>query len=137
MIRGRVQVLPRVRSLLEALNGANYPQAIASSAPQANIDAIIAELKLDSYFQAVISAEAMPSKPDPAVFLTAAKKLGVLAEKCVVIEDAIAGVKAARRGGMKCVAVTTTNRAQDLAAADLVVNRLDRLKVADLLALVG
>jgi beta-phosphoglucomutase len=85
----------------------------------------------------VISAEAMPSKPDPAVFLTAAKKLGVLAEKCVVIEDAIAGVKAARRGGMKCVAVTTTNRAQDLAAADLVVNRLDRLKVADLLALVG
>ena len=74
----------------------------------------------------------MPSKPDPTVFLKAAQLINVPPNHCVVIEDAIAGVEAAHRAGMKCVAVTTTNTAQTLHAADKIVNQLDLLTVDDL-----
>jgi beta-phosphoglucomutase-like phosphatase (HAD superfamily) len=66
----------------------------------------------------------MPGKPDPAVFLEAARQIGVSPKDCVVVEDAISGVQAARRAGMKCVAVTTTNERPALADADIVVDSL-------------
>lgn len=134
-IRGQVQLLPGVLPLLDEVNRANISQAIGSSAPRANIDVILAELKLKSYFQAIISAVRMPSKPDPTVFLTAAQNLDIPPENCIVIEDAVTGVEASRRAGMKCVAVTTTNTVADLQSADLVVDRLDTITVADLIAL--
>jgi len=134
-IRGKVALLPGVLPLLNVIKAANMPQAIASSAPQANIDVIVAELKLESYFQARVSAVGMPGKPDPAVFLAAARSLKILPINCLVIEDAIPGVEAAHRAGMKCVAVTTTNPAADLLSADLVVDNLDAIAVADLIAL--
>ena len=135
MIHGQVQLLPGVRPLLEALREANVPQAIASSAPQANIETILFEFNLESYFQALVSAVGLPSKPHPAVFLAAAQRLDLQPGNCIVLEDAIPGVEAARRAGMRCVAVTTTNKAEDLGSADLVVDRLDMIKVADLMAL--
>ena len=69
----------------------------------------------------------MPGKPDPTLFLEVARRLGILPESCVVVEDAVAGVEAAKRAGMKCIAVTTTNEAKALSAADIVVDRLDAL----------
>ena len=69
----------------------------------------------------------MPGKPDPGVFLEAAQQIEMPPEKCVVVEDAVAGVEGAKRAGMKCVAVTTTNPAKKLQAADIVVDRLDEL----------
>jgi beta-phosphoglucomutase len=134
-IRGKVKLLPGVLPLLRALKIANIPQAVGSSAPQENIDAIMRELNLGSYFQIVVSAASMPSKPDPTVFLTAARKLQAPADHCIVIEDAIAGVEAAHRGGMKCVAVTTTNTGVNLQSADRIVNRLDEISIGDLMAL--
>lgn len=134
-IRGQVKLLPGVLPLLDSIGRTNIPQAICSSAPQANIDVIVAELELGAYFQALLSAVGMPSKPDPAVFLKAAQELDAPPEGCIVIEDAISGVEAARRAGMKCVAVTTTNPASDLQGADLVVDRLDTITVADLIDL--
>lgn len=134
-IRGKVQLLPGVRPLLDAVQRAGLSQAIASSAPPENIDAIVSELGLAAFFQAQISAFAMPGKPDPAVFLTAAQALGASPAECVVIEDAIAGVQAAQRAGMKCLAVTTTNHANDLQFANRVVENLARVSVDDLRAL--
>lgn len=134
-IRGKVQLLPGVLPLLKALRSANILQAVGSSAPPKNIDAIVRELKLAPFFQTLVSAVGMPSKPDPTVFLTAAEKLKIPPGDCLVMEDAIPGVEAARRAGMVCVAVTTTNAATDLQLADLVVERLDSLKVPDLKAL--
>jgi beta-phosphoglucomutase len=131
-IRGQVQLLPGVKPLIQALNDVGIPQAIASSAPQENIGAIIAELKIKPYFKTVISAARMPGKPDPSVFLTAARELGANPKGCVVIEDAISGVEAAQRAGMKCVAVTTTNAVADLKNANLVVESLSEVSVADL-----
>ena len=126
-IRGRARPLPGVRVWLENLKAAGARQAIASSAPPANIDALVDELDLRSYFEAIVSGFDLPGKPDPAVFLQAARLIGVPPERCVVVEDAVAGVKAAQRAGMKCIAVTTTNPADALGSADVVVERLDVL----------
>ena len=131
-IRGRVQALPGVQLWLERFKAAAIPQAIASSAPQANIDAIVDELGFRSYFTALVSGGNMPGKPDPAVFLEAARLIGIPTERNVVIEDAVAGVEAARRAGMKCVAVTTTNPKDALTSAHLVVDRLDALSWEEL-----
>ncbi len=106
------------------------PQAIASSAPQANIDALRRELHLNQYFDAFISAEAMPSKPDPMVFMTAVYEIGVEPANCVVIEDAVAGVRAGIRAGCKVIAVTTTNLPEALTEAQLVVERLNKVDFA-------
>jgi beta-phosphoglucomutase family hydrolase len=134
-IHGRLNTVPGVLTLLEAIRDANIPQAIGSSAPQKNIDAVVEELGLNNYFKALISAAEMPGKPNPAVFLTAAQKIHAPAAQCVVIEDAITGVEAARQAGMKCIAVTTTNTASSLQAANMVVDQLDELSVGDLISL--
>ena len=126
-IRGQVKPLPGVLEWLKRLHSWSVRQAIASSAPPANIDALMDELGMRSYFVAVASGASLPGKPDPAVFLLAAELIGVAPERCVVVEDAVAGVEAAKRGGMRCIAVTTTNPAQELQDADIVVERLDEL----------
>ena len=125
--RGNVRPLPGVCEWLAALRAAGYRQAIASSAPQANIDTLVDALDLRPYFQALVSGFDLPGKPDPATFLKAARAISVSPECCVVVEDATAGVEGARRAGMKCIAVTTTNPARALQAADIIVERLDAL----------
>jgi beta-phosphoglucomutase family hydrolase len=127
MIRGNLQALPGVRAWLERLSQQGVPMAVASSAPVENIDITLEELGLRSYFDAIVSVAGRPGKPDPLVFLESASRLGMPPERCIVVEDAIPGVEAAKRAGMKCIAVTTTNPAEALVAADLVVERLDML----------
>ncbi len=124
---GSIQPLPGVHALLEGLRRAGLRQAVASSAPQANIDVLLESTRLRPFFDAVVSAARLPGKPDPAVFLEAASRLGVSPASCVVVEDAVAGVEGARRAGMRCIAVTTTNSAANLAAADLVVDSLEQV----------
>ena len=125
--RGQVQTLPGVREWLGRFQSWGLLQAVASSAPQANIDALIDGLQLRSYFAALVSAEGLPGKPDPAVFLAAAQKLNAASAHCLVIEDSPHGLAAAHRAGMKCLAVLTTHPAARLQAADLVVDNLARL----------
>jgi beta-phosphoglucomutase len=127
-VRDHAKPLPGVRTWLMRLQKAGFRQGIASSAPVANIDTLIDELGLRDFFDAIVSGTDLPGKPDPAVFLKAAEKIHVPPEGCVVVEDAVAGVEAARRAGMKCIAVTTTNRAEALSAADVVVDQLDALE---------
>ena len=110
---------------------------MASSAPAANIDVLVDELGLWPYFQAIVSGALLPSKPDPSVFLQAAAAIEIAPSQCLVFEDAVAGVGAARRAGMRCIAVTTTNPAAALADADLVVERLDGLTEAAFWSLLG
>jgi beta-phosphoglucomutase family hydrolase len=125
--QGRAQPLPGVLAWLERLKAAGMRQAIASSAPPANIDALVDELGLRDYFDAIASGFDLPGKPDPTLFLKVARLIGVPPERCVVVEDAVAGVEAARRAGMKCIAVTTTSPAHALNEADVIVERLDAL----------
>jgi beta-phosphoglucomutase family hydrolase len=136
-VRGRAQPLPGVLAWLERLKAAGLRQAIASSAPPANIDALVDELGLRAYFEAIVSGFDLPGKPDPALFLKVARLINVPPERCIVVEDAVAGVEAARRAGMKCIAVTTTNPAHALKTADVVVKRLDALPTDTFQRLVG
>jgi HAD superfamily hydrolase (TIGR01509 family) len=126
-VRGHAQPLPGVLRWLRRLQDGGARQGIASSAPMANVDTLIDELGLRSYFDAIVSGVDMAGKPEPGLFLKVARLLDVPPEDCIVVEDAVAGVEAAKRAGMKCIAVTTTNQAEALSAADIIVDRLDDL----------
>ena len=131
LIHGRVQPMSGVRIWLDHFAGESFHQAIGSSAPQANIDALVDEMGIRNFFKAIVSGANMPGKPDPAVFLEAAHLMEIPAEKNLVIEDSVAGVAAARRAGMKCVAVLTSHSREALKDAHLVVERLDELSWDD------
>jgi beta-phosphoglucomutase len=127
-VQVHVSLLPGVKTWLERLRQQGYRQAIASSAPRANIEVLLHVLNIEPHFQATVSADDVTKgKPDPAIFLKAAAALGVSPARCVVVEDAVAGVQAASRAGMVCLAVTTTQPAERLSDADLVVKRLTEL----------
>jgi len=137
LLLGNVQALPGVQDWLARLHGWGARQAVASSAPPANIDIMLGELGIAGYFDAIVSGYELPSKPDPAVFLHAADQVGVAPPACIVMEDATAGVAAARRAGMRCIAVASTNPAEALHEADLVVERWDQLDEADFVRLLS
>jgi HAD superfamily hydrolase (TIGR01509 family) len=117
-----IEPLPGARRWLEKLKAEGWRQALASSAPRLNLVAILKALGLENFFDAVASAEDVSrGKPDPQIFLAAAAKVQVPAERCVVVEDAPAGVEAARRAGMRRVGVLSSHGALD---ADVVVGSL-------------
>jgi beta-phosphoglucomutase family hydrolase len=136
-IHGQIELYPGVRKLLQDLQRAGVRQAVASSAPQENIDALVNEFNMASFFQAIVSGHKLDSKPDPVTFLLAAERLGMKPECCVVIEDALHGIEAARRAGMKCIAVATTNPFDLLSPADLVVKCINELSAARILDLIN
>jgi beta-phosphoglucomutase len=126
LVRERgIELLPGVRLWLDKLKDEGWLQAVASSAPRENLDAIIAALGLEDYFAAIAAAEDVTEgKPDPQVFLAAAAKLGVGPSACVVVEDAPAGTEAARRAGMRCVGVLSSHKEL---TADIVVRTMEEL----------
>jgi beta-phosphoglucomutase len=125
LIRGNVRAFPGVLGLLGALDTAGISQALVSSTPRENIDLITDSLNIKKYFDVVLSGDDVTEgKPSPQGYLLAAQRLAVSPADCVVIEDAVAGVQAARNGGMKCIAVTNTHPAASLREADLVVSSL-------------
>lgn len=134
-IKGKAKLLHGVKGALKSFSEWNLKQAIASSAPPENIQVLVNELKIGKYFDATVSGYDIPGKPDPMVFLKAARQLNVLPENCVVIEDAVAGVEGAKNAGMKCIAVTTTNTTEALSKADLIFDTLEGLKPSILIAL--
>jgi beta-phosphoglucomutase family hydrolase len=128
--------LPGVKTFLSQLLASNTPCALGSSTPRLNIATALKLIGLGEFFRAIVGAEDVTrGKPDPQVFLSAAQKLAVPPERCVVFEDAVVGVEAALAGGMKVIAVTTTSPASALRKANRVVNRLDELTLKDLEAL--
>jgi beta-phosphoglucomutase len=114
--------LPGARYWTERLAADGWLQAIASSAPRENVEVVLAVIGLVSCFQAIVSAEDVTlGKPDPQVFLTAAERLGSARAQSIVVEDAAAGVEAARRAGMRCIGV---RRQGPPLAADLAISSL-------------
>jgi len=116
--------LPGAADWVRRLNDDGWRQAIASSAPKLNVELMARVLGLADYMAALVSAEDVRAgKPDPEVFLTAAAALGVPPAHCVVVEDAAAGIEAARRAGMPSIGVGTSGTA----AATIRVASLDQL----------
>ena len=114
--------LPGAAEWVERLHDQGWRQAIASSAPRLNVDAVLEALRLGGWFQASVSAEDVQAgKPDPQVFLVAASRLRTEPQACIVVEDARAGVEAARRAGMQSIGVgrNAQSLGADFAAAKL------------------
>jgi HAD superfamily hydrolase (TIGR01509 family) len=119
---GTLLPLPGAIEWIERLAREEWWQAIASSAPRANVETMARVLKLDRVMGALVSAEDVHrGKPDPEVFLVSAQRLGVLPARSIVVEDAAAGIEAARRGGMRSIGVgDDTLHAADVLVASLV-----------------
>jgi beta-phosphoglucomutase len=93
----------------------HIPLAIGTAAPSLNINFVLDNLNLRSFFPVVIGPDDVKkSKPDPEVFLKAANQLGVAPEHCIVFEDAPKGIEAAARAGMKAIAITSYHTATEL-----------------------
>ncbi|MFJ9795317.1 HAD family hydrolase [Streptomyces sp. NPDC101145] len=106
LARVGTEVFPEMRLLVERLHADGVPMAVASGSSRAAIEAVLAGTGLSGYFRAVVSAEEVPrGKPEPDVFLEAARRLGADPAECVVMEDAPPGAEAAHAAGMRCVAV--------------------------------
>ena len=121
MRAGGLEWLPGVTLWTGRLRQAGWKQAIASSAPRENIEAVLDVLEAADQFDAVVSAEDVRAgKPAPDVFLAAASRLGLSSHRCVVVEDAPAGIEAARRAGMRSIGIRgAAGAGPDVAAASL------------------
>jgi beta-phosphoglucomutase family hydrolase len=126
---GNVEPLPGVRAFLTKI--AHIPKGVATSARRHSAARMLEELGLIDYFGAIVTADDITrGKPEPDIFLLAAERLGVAPERCVVFEDSIAGVSAAKAAGMYCAAITTS-RIQ-FTAADLTFSAWDDPRLPNL-----
>jgi len=132
---------PGVEKLIAECHEQGVSVALASAAMSKNVFFIVDALKLRSRFHVILTAdEISQNKPDPAIFTKTAQKLGLAPSLCVVIEDSFVGIEAAKRAGMKCVAVASTFPAPELRAhtpADLVVQTLEEIDLQELGRLFG
>ncbi|RFU84031.1 HAD family phosphatase [Streptomyces triticagri] len=123
LARAGTRAYPQMREFVTELHARGVPMAVASGSSRAAIEAILQGTGLDAYLTVLVSAEEVEhGKPEPDVFLEAARRLGVAPEACVVIEDAAPGAAAARAAGMRCIAVPYVPETADapaFAAADL------------------
>lgn len=126
LVRSRGQApLEGAAEWVRRLHAQGWKQAIASSAPAANVEVVLEAIGLVAEFEAISASEDVErGKPDPEVFLVAAEKLGLLPERCVVVEDAPAGVEAARRAGMRSIGIRRDGKALE---ADVVARSLEDL----------
>ncbi|MEA4910229.1 MAG: HAD-IA family hydrolase [Anaerolineaceae bacterium] len=131
LVPGNVHILPGAEAWLKQFKSWGLAQAIASSAPIENIDSLADAMHIRPYFNALVSAYELGSKPSPAVFLKAAEMVGVPPQECMVVEDAPAGIEAASRAGMTCLAVETSHAAALLGRATRVVKNLEHFSLED------
>ncbi len=130
LARGHIQPLPGAKALLRRAHETGLKQSIVSSTPRENIELVVDSLGVRDDLDAIVGEEdSERGKPHPQPFTTAADRLGVPYERCVVLEDAPEGIAAGKTAGMRTIAVTTTRPAERLTAADLVVASLEDERV--------
>lgn len=131
--RNKIKPFPGAVNLIKHLAERHVKMALVSSTPARNIEVILNCLGIGGFFKTIISGEDVTNgKPDPEGFLLAAERLGIMPGNCVVIEDSTAGVSAAKRAGMHCVAITNTCPRSKLVSADLIIDSLETIDVDDL-----
>ena len=121
--------IPGIKKILEELTDAKVKTAVASSSSKDLIETVIKGFDLCKYFDVLVSGEEVEKgKPNPDIFLLAAKKLKVNIRNCIVIEDSTNGVKAAKKAGAKCIGFNNMDsHGQDLSKADIIINKFDIL----------
>ena len=128
-LRGNVVPIPGVKNLINILKIEGFPLGVASGSGPELINLILSELGIRDEFDEITSSEEVErGKPDPAVFLLAAKKLNSKPNECLVIEDGVNGMIAAKNAGMKCIGLVPEKDA-DVYPADLLVQSLGEISI--------
>ncbi|MDF7807880.1 HAD-IA family hydrolase [Pontiellaceae bacterium B12219] len=115
-VKGKLQALPGVIDFIKNASESGIRLAIATSADEVKLKINLAEMGLEkSWFNALVNGlEIEHKKPSPDIFLEAAKRLGLDPAECVVFEDAVNGVQAAKAAGTKCIGITSSFSAEEL-----------------------
>jgi HAD superfamily hydrolase (TIGR01509 family) len=134
LVPTRLEAFPGAVNLVQSCRAAGLKVAVASSADRVKIEANLRKIGLppDQWDAVVCAEDVQLKKPAPDIFLIAARKLEHAPSDCVVIEDAVNGVQAAKAAGMRCVAVAQSFGANKLQMADLIKARIGDVSIAEL-----
>lgn len=123
------KVIPGIHNFLEKIQS-EYKLAIASNNKKLFIKECLKYHELDTYFKIIVDMDEVKNlKPAPDLFLKASSSLNINPNECIVIEDTFYGIKACKNAGMKCIALTTTNKKENLIKADLIVDDFTELSI--------
>jgi beta-phosphoglucomutase len=134
LVPSRLEAFPGAHDLVLACREGGLLVAVASSADRIKVVANLKKINLPpEFWDTVVVGEQVPhKKPAPDIFLSAARNLNVNPSACVVVEDAINGIQAAKVAGLRCIAVATTFLAERLQEADLVRDKISQVQLSDL-----
>ena len=129
-VTGGVQPMPGVIELIRKLYAQEIPLAIASGSPMSDIEAYMRKLGILECFRIIVSGcDCQEGKPSPEIYLRASENIGYPPEKCIVIEDGLNGMKAAKAAGMYCVGyVPPSSYITDLSYADVIIRHFRELE---------
>ena len=116
--------------LLKRLKEKGFKLAVATTAPQKNRDFGLEELGLTNMFEVIVGAEDVTrGKPDPQIYEMTAEKLGVDPHECLVFEDSLVGVEAAKNAGMRVIGITTSHMASDLGETEATIDDFTQVEL--------
>jgi len=126
VIRGRLRALPGAREYVQECRRRGLAIAVASGADRTKVVANLQEIGMpEAMFDTVVDGtQVVHKKPAPDIFLEACGRLRLTPDKCLVVEDAVSGVAAARAAGMRCLALTSSFSANELSGADWIAEDL-------------
>lgn len=120
-------------NFLKMLKQNNIKTAIATSAPKINLDFILKSIEIEEYFDILVYEDMVSKgKPDPEIYLKAANLLGIEPKQCIVIEDALSGIKSGLNAGMKVIGMTTVHKKEELTNTNLVIDDFEGLVIEKL-----
>ena len=128
-----IKPVPGIMPFLKELEKHGIKTAVATSAPPENVSLILGRIRLRRFFKVILDeASVKKGKPNPEVYLKAGKKLGFKPKECIVFEDALLGIQAAKNAGMKVIGITTTHPKKELKKADFVITSFSEINVETL-----
>ena len=128
----RVSGINEIQGSVELIKSLSkkYSLGVASASPLSFIKIVLHSLQIESYFDIITSAEEVTKgKPEPDIFLLAAKRLGTDPKQCLVIEDGISGMIGAKNAGMFCIGLVSTTSGDTDYPADIVITKLNQIKI--------
>jgi beta-phosphoglucomutase len=130
-----IRAVDGLTGFLKMVSELRIPTAIATSAPRANVDFTLAKTGLSPYFQNILDDSFVTQgKPHPEIYLKTAEAMKYNPKNCVVFEDSLSGVEAAKKAGCKVVGITTTHTREELKQTDMVIENFIGLDPGQLIS---
>jgi HAD superfamily hydrolase (TIGR01509 family) len=132
-----IKPVPGLIEFLDLLVANRIPRAIATSAPPENVEFIVKKTGIRKYFDIILDERnVLHGKPHPEIYIKTAKALNFQNNECIVIEDSLSGITAARKAGSKVIGITTTHTPEEMTETNLVIQDFNDLTIPILSALV-